>query len=212
MLVHSVEDQPVDEEFVQLALEAGTYYAPTLLVGRNWRRARASAMLGRAVEPDDPNHCVDAETRRVLSEAGILRSMLPADQQSTARAFRLLEGNDRDIALMQANLLRVHEAGIPVTTATDAGNPLTLHGPSIYAEMEAMEAAGIPAREVLQLSTRTGATFMGLGQAIGTLEAGKLADLIVLTEDPGESTRAFRSITHVMRAGDLEPITTYAAE
>ena len=32
---------------------------------------------------------------------------------------------------------------------TDAGNPLTLHGPSVYAEMEAMQAAGLPPMEVL---------------------------------------------------------------
>ena len=33
--------------------------------------------------------------------------------------------------------------GIPIATGTDAGNPLTLHGPAIYAEMEAMQSAGM---------------------------------------------------------------------
>ena len=43
MLVHSVEDASVDDEFIALMREAGTVYAPTLRVGRNWRRARARA-------------------------------------------------------------------------------------------------------------------------------------------------------------------------
>ena len=44
---------------------------------------------------------------------------------------------------------------------TDAGNPLTLHGPSVYAEMEAMQAAGMAPMEVLVAATANGARAMG---------------------------------------------------
>ena len=104
---------------------------------------------------------------------------------------------------MAENLRRVHAAGGRIATATDAGNPLTLHGPSIFAEMEAMQAAGISPADVLVLSTRNGARAMGRLKDFGTLEAGKLADLLILTEDPRQDARAFRSRTHVMRAGTL---------
>lgn len=104
---------------------------------------------------------------------------------------------------MNENLRRVHEAGVTIATGTDAGNPLTLHGPSIYNEMEAMQAAGISARDVVVMSTRNGAVAMRRLEDFGTLEAGKLADLIVLEENPNEDVRAFRSLTHVMRAGVL---------
>ena len=90
-----------------------------------------------------------------------------------------------------------------VATATDAGNPLTLHGPSLYNEMEAMQDAGIPAAQVVVLSTRNGARAMARLDDFGTLERGKIADLIVLTENPNEDVRAFRGLTHVMRAGVL---------
>ena len=87
--------------------------------------------------------------------------------------------------------------------ATDAGNPLTLHGPSIFTEMEAMQAAGVPAADILVMATRNGARAMGRERDFGTLEPGKLADLLVLAEDPRADVRAFRSRTHVMRAGRL---------
>jgi imidazolonepropionase-like amidohydrolase len=104
---------------------------------------------------------------------------------------------------MNQNIRAVHEAGVTIATATDAGNPLTLHGPSIYNEMEAMQAAGIDAADIVVMSTRNGAIAMNRLDDFGTLEAGKIADLLILAEDPTEDVRAFRSLTHVMRMGVL---------
>jgi imidazolonepropionase-like amidohydrolase len=104
---------------------------------------------------------------------------------------------------MAVNLRKVHEAGITVATATDAGNPLTLHGPSIYNEMESMQAAGITPAEIVVMSTLNGARAMNREADFGTLQAGKIADLLILSEDPTMDVRAFRSVTHVMRAGTL---------
>ena len=102
---------------------------------------------------------------------------------------------------MAENLRRVHAAGGTIVVATDAGNPLTLHGPSIYSEMEAMQAAGLTASDIVVMATRNGARAMGRERDFGTLEVGKLADLLVLTQDPSADVRAFRSLTHVVRAG-----------
>ncbi|MGB3542175.1 amidohydrolase family protein [Rubrivirga sp.] len=207
MLVHSVEDAPVDDEFVRLAGAARTVYAPTLGVGRNWRRALASVGLGAVPVLDDPNSCVDAETRRVIAGAPALSSGM-----SPEAVFAMFVDAGREEAMMAANLARVHAAGIPVVAATDAGNPLTLHGPSIYAELEAMEAAGLSPTDVLEAATRNGAAMMGELDRLGTLEVGKLADLIVLTEDPGASSSAFRSLTHVMRGGVLRAVSELRAD
>ncbi len=69
--------------------------------------------------------------------------------------------------------------------------------------MEAMQAAGIDAADIVVMSTRNGAIAMNRLDDFGTLEAGKIADLIVLAEDPTEDVGAFRALTHVMRAGAL---------
>jgi imidazolonepropionase-like amidohydrolase len=210
MLVHSVEDAPIDAEFLDLMRESETFYAPTLIVSENWRQAVASARL-RVPAPalDDPNDCVDAETRRVIGEAPTLIDEAPS-RQTVGEIFEALVRLGTQHAVLEANLKRVAEAGLPVVTSTDAGNPLTLHGPSIYAEMEAMEAAGLSPSEILVMSTRNGAASMGRLDDFGTLESGKLADLIVLEADPAASASAYRSITHVMRAGDLAPVTEYS--
>jgi imidazolonepropionase-like amidohydrolase len=61
----------------------------------------------------------------------------------------------------------------------------------------------VTGRQVVILSTRNGARAMGRLEDSGTLEPGKIADLLVLSENPNEGVQAFRSLTHVMRAGVL---------
>ncbi len=203
MLVHSVEDREVDDEFLDLLRANDAVYAPTLVVGGFWTRARGSIALDIPPEIDDPNGCVDPGTRAKLRQTAELRELMPEAARSPEAFYRRLERNGMAKAVMYANLGRVREAGVTIATATDAGNPLTLHGPSIYSEMEAMQEAGIPAREIVVTSTRNGAIAMRRVDDFGTLEAGKIADLIVLDANPDEDVRAFRSITHVMRAGLL---------
>ena len=129
--------------------------------------------------------------------AGARAPWLPLDL--AARSNSLLR-------TMSTNLKKIHEAGIPVATGTDAGNPLTLHGPSIYAEMEAMESAGMSPMDVLIASTRNGAVAMGRGDELGTVERGKLADLVVLGGDPTASASNFRKLKMVVRGGEVRTI------
>lgn len=203
LLVHSVEDQPVDQEFLDLLTRNRATYAPTLVVGRNATRASVAIGLGQQFPIDDPGRCVDSGTVAKVNNVAPLRELIPAERRGADIAFRRLEAVGARGVTMAENIRRVHASGNAIAVATDAGNPLTLHGPSIFNEMEAMQAAGIPAADVVLMATRNGASAMGRAKDFGTLEAGKLGDLIVLSEDPRADVRAFRSLTHVMRAGRL---------
>ena len=210
LLVHSVEDQPVDQEFLDLLARNRAIYAPTLVVGRNATRASVSIALGVRFPVDDPDGCVDSATVAKIANIEPLRPLLPERFRSAEASYRRLESAGARGVVMAENLRRVHAAGGVIVAATDAGNPLTLHGPSIFDEMESMQAAGLPAGEVVVMSTRNGARAMGRERDFGTLESGKLADLLVLAENPLESVRAFRSRTHVMRGGRLYPLRALA--
>ncbi len=203
LLVHSVEDLPVDQEFLDLLAKNRATYAPTLVVGRNATRASVSIGLGVRFPVDDPGGCVDSNTVAKIANVEPLRALIPEERRAPELLYRRLEGAGARGAVVAENLRRVHAAGATIATATDAGNPLTLHGPSIFAEMEAMEAAGLSASDVLVMSTRNGALAMGRLKDFGTLEPGKLADLLVLAEDPRVDVKAFRSRTHVMKGGRL---------
>jgi imidazolonepropionase-like amidohydrolase len=203
LLVHSVEDQPVDQEFLGLLAANRATYAPTLVVGRNATRASVAIALGARLPIDDPGRCVDSNTVAKVANVEPLRALIPEERRAPDVAFRRLEAVGARAAMMAENLRRVHAAGGTIVAATDAGNPLTLHGPSFYSEVEAMQTAGLPPSDIIVMATRNGAQTMGRLKDFGTLEAGKLADLLVLSQDPRADVRAFRSLTHVMRGGKL---------
>ena len=76
-------------------------------------------------------------------------------------------GRSQSIPVFLANLRRVAEAGITVAMGTDAGNPLTLHGPSVFLEMEALQDKGPETSKLIDLYSRFG--FRTLRDALGIL-------------------------------------------
>ena len=202
LLVHSVWDLPVDDEFIELARTAGTIYCPTLTVIEGYLRMNESVLSGEPPTVDDPNGCVDDTIlARVAATATLDKELVDAGQHE-----RRKQSTAELIATMKANLASVHAAGIPIAMGTDAGNPLTLHGPSVYAEMEAMQAAGLSAMDVLLASTRGGASAMQRSSDFGTIEAGKIADLLVLGADPTQDIANMRKLELVIRGGEVRGV------
>lgn len=210
LLVHSVEDTLVDREFLRLARANGTLYNPTLIVGSGYMRAYRAAAGMQPFRLDDPHGCVDDKTRRVLNDA----SQFADHPRFTPRFVERLKAfdleADRVSTTAAANLRSVYEAGIPIVVGTDAGNPGTVHGPSIYQELEAMQKAGIPASDLIVMATRNGARAMDRENDFGTLEEGKRANLIVLDEDPSADIGNMRSVNRVMIKGKLRAVGTEA--
>lgn len=213
LLVHGVQDKPVDDEFLRLAKESGVIYCPTLTVSRGYLRMYEAASRSLAPSVDDPNRCLDPGTRARVAETAKTPSPVPAANM-TVLETRIAERE----RVSAANLKRVAEAGIPIAMGTDAGNPLTLHGPSVYAEMEAMQAAGLTPAQVLTASTLGGARAMGREKDFGTVEKGKLADLLIVGADPLADVANLRKVRYVVRGGvvrsiaELSALATAAAE
>jgi imidazolonepropionase-like amidohydrolase len=102
-----------------------------------------------------------------------------------------------------ANLRRVWDAGIPVAMGTDAGNIGTLHGPSVFREMALMAQAGLTPLQVLRSATVNGARAFGRADDLGIVEAGRLADLVILDGDPTADVRNLSTAWRVMKDGRL---------
>lgn len=207
VLVHSVEDLPVDQELIDLAKKNGTIVIPTLTVIDGYVRMFRGVVDRKAPDVDDPNRCIDRATLAKVAETATVDASLVDATRMTARQQRA----ERFTRVTRVNLKSLVDAGIPIATGTDAGNPLTLHGPAIYAEMEAMRASGMTAMQVIVSSTAIAARAMGLDKQVGTIVKGNDADLVIVAADPTADVSNLRKIRYVVRAGVVRSIDDLSA-
>ena len=98
-----------------------------------------------------------------------------------------------------ATIRALHEAGVPIVAGTDEGIP----GFSVYREMELYVMAGFSPMDALRAATSVPATALHLEREVGTIEAGKVADLIVLDKNPLDNISNIRTQRYVMKDGRM---------
>lgn len=101
-----------------------------------------------------------------------------------------------------ASFARAVEAGVRIAAGTDAGTPFNRHG-GLSVELRLMHENGMPLDRVLRSATAEGAALLGIDERVGTLEAGKVADLVLLDGDPLRDVDAYhpRNVALVARGG-----------
>jgi imidazolonepropionase-like amidohydrolase len=99
---------------------------------------------------------------------------------------------------LQATFAKAYKRGVKIAFGTDAG--VYPHGDNAK-EFGYMVEAGMPALETIKSATITSAAILGLSDKIGTLEAGKLADIIAVEENPVKNIKTLENVTFVMKEG-----------
>ena len=106
--------------------------------------------------------------------------------------------------LAMENVVRMHEAGVTVFMGTDANWPPGVWpGEGMHFELELHVRAGIPPLEAIKMATYNGARFLRREQEIGSIEIGKIADLIVVRGNPAENISDTRNIEYVLKNGRI---------
>lgn len=115
----------------------------------------------------------------------------------------LLNDRARSLEIAMANLKRALQAGVRIAMGSDAGNAGMLHGATVLRELQLMNEAGMTPMQVLVAATRNGAGVIGRGEDLGTLEVGKLADIIVIDGDPLQDLAALGNVELVVKNGKI---------
>lgn len=188
MVAHSVRDTAVDREFMDKLRDTGVCYVPTLT-----REVSTFAYAERPEFFDDAffvRHASQSEIATVSEPAYMQRQ---ADSPAAA-AYR--------VALAQAmeNVDVLVDAGLRVAMGTDAGPAARFPGYFEHMELWMMVEAGLTPAEALMSATSVAAACLGEDD-IGTLEAGRWADFLVLGADPLQDIEATRSLERVFVGG-----------
>lgn len=110
-----------------------------------------------------------------------------------------------DLASMARVLPYAAQKGAKCMIGDDWGTAMTLHG-DYNKELELYVEVGVPALDVIRWATKHGPEFMGLGDELGTIEEGKLADILVVRGDPVKDISVLGSrdnLRAIMKAGQF---------
>ena len=109
----------------------------------------------------------------------------------------------RSLEISMANLRQAIKAGVKIALGSAAGNAGMLHGVTVIRELELMNRAGMTPMQVIIAATKNAADVIGQGQRLGTLEPGKLADIIVVDGNPLQDISVMRKLEFVVKNGKI---------
>ena len=168
----------------------GTWQCPTLIVNRSL------ALVGDKDFRNDP--------RLKYMRAAVRSSWDPENNplwaSRTAEDYAIRARRNQKEAVAVAEMRR---AGVKFLAGTDTGNPFCFPGFSLHDELTLLVDAGLTPMEALQSATSNAALFVGKGESLGTIEQGKIADLVLLDANPLDAIANTRRIAAVVAGGEL---------
>lgn len=181
---HSFPLQPVYKDIIEMTAQTQTYYTPTILVAyggpwtENYFFQTTDVLNNKRLRKFIPRELMDRMMRR------------------RAQWFRPEEYSFKQIAADANAMLKAGgKVGI--------GGHGQLQGMGVHWEIWAMQSGGMTTHDTLRVATILGAEAIGLERDLGSLEPGKLADIVVMDKDPLADIRNTDSISFVMKNGEL---------
>ena len=182
--------------------------------------ARRVAEAGTAVTPTlfiewlEPATIVADSSRMAMVPASV-REQWRERAQGPDYIGDILRGVSDSAA---ATVRQLHAAGVTLLAGTDVGNAFLVPGASLHGELgQLVESAGLSPLAALQAATLNPARVFGMIDSLGTIESGKLADLVLLDANPLadiSNTRRIRAVVadgRLLRRADLDQLLVEAA-
>ena len=96
---------------------------------------------------------------------------------------------------------RAHRGGVKIAAGTDVAMPYVVPGAGLHGELKLLVDSGLTPMDALVAATGQAAELLGQQNNLGTVEKGKLADMVILDADPLEDIRNIGRISQVLKAG-----------
>lgn len=182
---HNIPVAPIYKDVVTLWSNSKTGYTPTLIVnyaglnGEYYYYERDNVWENEKLLKYTPRHIVDSRSRH--------RTKIPQEEYKNGHI------------LTSETVTKLAQAGVKANLGAHG----QLQGLGAHWELWMLAAGGMSNQEALKAATINGANYIGIGDEVGSLKTGKLADLIVLDKNPLEDIENTNSVKYVMVNGRL---------
>jgi imidazolonepropionase-like amidohydrolase len=191
-LMHGIIDKPVDDEFVSLMKRNRACYVSTLVMFE--AVADITDWVKREETYDEKGIVPKAVIQALSSAAGAERF----NSLFTNTAF-----TKTHLPTLRANLKKVNDAGILIVTGTDTGFFGVFTGLATHLELILHAEAGLKSADIIKAATINAARMIGREKDSGTIEEGKIADLLILDANPLDDIRNIKQIHRVVKGGTV---------
>ncbi len=189
LVAHSVRDAAVDADVIATLKSKGVCVSPTLM-----REVSTFVYENTPEWFADPRFVAHANKEWVATVSQPARQQAVRESASAQRYKVALDVASRNVKALA-------DAGVPIAMGTDTGPLGRFQGYFELMELELMVKAGLTPRQALTSATRDAARCMKADREIGTIEAGKWADFVVLDDDPLANISNIRRIAEVWVGG-----------
>lgn len=180
------------QRFIELLEDHEVVVDPTVAIFENMFTARAGVV--------SPTYAAIAHRLPPQVQRGLLTGGFPSGDDERARFQAAFQ---RMLDMVAA----LHEAGVVIVPGTDA-----MAGFALHRELELYQEAGIDPVDVLRIATLGSARVARRDGELGSIEAGKLADMVLIDGDPTRDISALRNTVLVVKDGTLyDPAALYRA-
>jgi imidazolonepropionase-like amidohydrolase len=185
-LAHPIIQAPMSDQYVKMISVKRVPTVSTLTIGENYSRV--------AERPD----FVDQPLYRDTLEPGE-RQRIKTEESAKQKENRWAQWMKVMTPVAQDNMKRLNEVGKDIVAAgTDQSS-----GPALHRELELLVGGGISPADAIVIATRNAARALGKLEELGTIEAGKLADLVVLKADPTRDINNAKLVDVVIKNGQI---------
>jgi imidazolonepropionase-like amidohydrolase len=191
-LLLTTQDRQRCDPLIKLLAQNQTWQVPTLAWQRGGTLLDQRDLKHDPLDKYVPAYWRDVTWRRFADEMmpDLLRDPLALRQEYFAQNLQIVGA--------------LHHAGVPFMAGTDtAPGVYIVPGFSLHDELANFVEAGFTPMESLQTATSNPARFLGMEASFGSVEPGKIADLVLLSANPLEGIRNTRKITVVVANGQL---------
>jgi len=178
---------PQCQQLIELLANRKVAVDPTLVVFRNMIYLHD---LPEVQQDPDLNH-IAKRMRRYWDSYRDSRNLQPETR----------DVRRREIAKYQELTGMLHRAGVTILAGTDTPEPFVVPGFSLHQELEMLVESGLSPAAALTAATANNARILNQQEHLGSVTAGKLADLVILSADPTERIQNTRKIDVVIRGG-----------